>query len=95
MNAMDVSRMDRVIVQFSAEVEGVRIFGCYAVQSSMVTVWHPFLGSRTQTFHDDLRSVDLEAMLAELYLTRRERLRSLMKASYGDRRGHLFRTDAI
>lgn len=81
--------MDRVIVQFSADVDGVRLFGCYAIQSHMVTVWHPILGSRTQTFHDEVHSVDLENMLAELYLARRERLRSLANHGDANRHGHI------
>ena len=46
--------MKRINGPLTAEVDGVRISGFYAVQSKMVTVWHTHLGSRTKAISGSL-----------------------------------------
>ncbi len=72
--------MKRIIVPLTVEVDGVRLSGFYAVQSEMVTVWHTYLGSRTQTVSGSLRSADVEGLLIELYQDRKAQIRAIAGA---------------
>ncbi len=72
--------MERIIVPFAVELDGVRLSGFYAVQSEMVTVWHTCLGSRTQTVSGGLSSADVEGLLIELYQDRKAPIRAITRA---------------
>lgn len=54
-----------------------RVFSClYSVQSGMLTVWHPYLGSRTRMFHREIVRADAEDLVVELFKVNRERISS-------------------
>ncbi len=72
--------MKRIIVPLSVEVEGVHLSGFYAVQSEMVTVWHTYLGSRTQTISGGPCSADVEGLLVELFQDRKAQIRAIARA---------------
>ncbi len=71
--------MKRIVVPLAVEVDGVRLSGHYAVQADMVTVWHAFLGSRTQSISGPLSSADVQALLIELYQARKSQLRAIAR----------------
>ncbi|MDP9123139.1 MAG: hypothetical protein M3N82_00800 [Pseudomonadota bacterium] len=74
--------MERIIVPLTVEVDGVRLSGFYAMQSEMVTVWHAYLGSRTQTVRGSLASADVEGMLIELYQARKAQIRAIARVRW-------------
>jgi hypothetical protein len=62
-----VKRMTRQAMPIEVEINGTRFAGFYAVESSMLTVWHAFLGSRTRTLCEGFHPADAEKLMHELY----------------------------
>ncbi len=72
--------MNRHVARIEVEVNGVLVSGFYAVQSSMLTVWHAFPGSRTRTISGDPEIADVQRMLLDLYAASEARLSQLTRA---------------
>lgn len=73
-----VKRMTRQAMPITVEIDGARFAGFYTVESSMLTVWHAILGSRTRSLCESHRPADADAetFLLEFYAASRPILAS-------------------
>jgi len=58
--------MTRDVTRVEIDVDGDRFEGFYAVESGMLTVWHPCLGSRSTQFSGPLARYEVDALMAEI-----------------------------